>query len=180
MKQPFEKQEVSKTHQHNPFYSRELPCKKEVLSSSKLKIMDHGYNYVLENEKYPGKYKIGKTISKIGLSPMECIEKRIKTYQTGTDGKLKVVFYIETPFCRRSEKLTHIMLSKYNCHYGGGTEWFENISLSLIQEIMNYIVQSYDFIDYESTLKCRNLIFLPSIYESNGAKPMMIDYDFLM
>jgi hypothetical protein len=167
MKQP--------VHSSETIY-RKTRSRKEPTSTHSIK-HEYGYVYVLENEKDPGKYKIGKTKEKSGLNAIQCIEDRIKGYQTGSAGKLKIVFYLYTKLPLHHEKIIQIMLKKFNCDYGGGSEWFENIPLEKIKEIATFVSNSYDFIDYEATKKKKRIIYLSTMYETNGSKPMMIDFE---
>lgn len=137
---------------------------------------DYGYIYLLENEHHHGKYKIGKTTCYIGKTPIECIQKRICSYQTGTLGKLIIKHFIRTKNAYKNEQLIKILLNNHNCDYGGGTEWFEYILLESIKEIIRYITTFYEFFDYEESKKTKTLSYIPDIHLMNNS-PMIIDFE---
>ncbi len=136
---------------------------------------DNEIDYLLENEAYPGFFKIGKTKKYIGKTPEECIQRRIRGYQTGTPSKLIIKAYIITKDAYKIEQIIHAILNKYKCNNGGGTEWFTGISLRMITELFRYVKECYDYIDYMETKKYKMLSYLPTIYDMKCG-PMIIEY----
>lgn len=130
--------------------------------------------YILEAD---NRIKIGITTSYIGRTLEECVQKRIRGYQTGSPIKINIKYFIKTKYAYEIEQIMHSILNEYNCDYGGGTEWFENISLDKIIFILDYIRDCFDYIDYEETKSSKVISYLPTIYDMSHG-PMIIEFDF--